>query len=135
MPSVNLSPETYEKLKALAARRGCTPDAAAEDALKTRLEGERDPAEWAVRLDAALQKSGSEMTEEETNLFIDYTVKEVRAEEYMRRLSKEDRLKEFDRALEELRSGIPGDVTEAEINADIDAALAEVRAERRARGY
>lgn len=136
MPSVNLSPETYEKLRERAAQEGRSPDAVAEEALTDRLGGVQapDPALWAVKLDEALRKTQDELTDEDAGVVAVAAVKEMRAEQRARKLPREERLAAFRSALEEVRAGIPADLDPAELQSEIDAAIAEVRADRRARG-
>ena len=95
MPSVNLSPETYEKLRERAAQEGRSPDAVAEEALTDRLGGvqEPDPALWAVKLDEALRKTQDELTDEDAGVVAVAAVKEMRAEQRARKLPREERLR------------------------------------------
>ena len=131
MPSVNLSPETYEKLKELAARKGRSPDEVAQDALQQHvLDAVTAWADQLAEVDATPTES---LTEEQTDFLVDYEVKAVRTEDRARRLSHQDRLTEWRKALAEVRRSIPTDISLEALTQEIDGAIEEVRAERRAR--
>ena len=131
MPQVNLTPETYEKLKLLAEIRGCSTDALVESALDEHVN--EAASAWAERLAEIETKPKEALTEDELTFEIDRVIDEVRAEAAARSLTPEERMKQWSAALAEIRSNIPGDLSDDELTAEIDAALEEVRAERRAR--
>jgi hypothetical protein len=84
MPSVNLSLETYEKLKQLADERGCTPEAAIELAVSRELRSERlSPGEWQREWDSLVASIRARIPEdnspEELEADIDVAVAEARA--------------------------------------------------------
>lgn len=85
MPSVNLTPETYEKLKKIAARRGCTPDEVAQSAVERHVADESLSDEAWRREFRALREEiqaaiPSEVSEEEIQADIDAAIREVRDE-------------------------------------------------------
>ena len=84
MPSVNLSQETYEKLKQLAAASDCSPEAAAEVAVSREFrERELADEDWQREWDALLaeirRSIPQELTAEELHTDIDRAVAEARA--------------------------------------------------------
>jgi hypothetical protein len=85
MPSVNLSPETYEKLKALAHGQGRSPDEAAESLLDIDLRARSLSAEeWRAEFRRVRQQIQAEippeLTDEEIQAEIDQAIAEVRAD-------------------------------------------------------
>ena len=85
MPSVNISDETYEKLRALATRKGCTMDAVAQIAVNHELLlSEMTEEEYQQRWDDLLRRMRSGVpagvTEDEIEADVAAAVAEVRAE-------------------------------------------------------
>jgi hypothetical protein len=84
MPSVNLSPETYEKLVQLAKRRGMSPDEVAEVAVvrdfrETPMSAEEWLAEWD-RATAEIRGSiPAHVAPEELQADLDRALEEARA--------------------------------------------------------
>jgi hypothetical protein len=84
MPSVQLSPETYARLKAFADNEGCSPDAAAERILDANVEvlATNDDAlrRFEALRESVLAKLPAGMTDDEVSAEIEAARQEVRAE-------------------------------------------------------
>lgn len=89
MPSVNLSPKTYEKLRSFAARNGETPDAAAEQLLDSQLVRPLSDDEWRAEFGRVREAIQSELpldlTDEELDAEIAAAVEKTRADLRARR--------------------------------------------------
>ena len=84
MPSVQVSPETFEELQKLAAARGSTPGEVIEKLLRFGPADRLSRKEWRERAEALLDRVQSrvppELSEAEIEAGIDEAVKEMRAE-------------------------------------------------------
>jgi hypothetical protein len=83
MPSVNLSPQTYEKLRSYAARSGKTPDSAAEQLLDSELLRSLSDEEWRVEFRRVREEVQAalpgDLSDEELDAEIAAAVQETRA--------------------------------------------------------
>lgn len=92
MPQVNITPETYEKLKEMAEKKGCTPDAMmqsliVERAMTPAMTDEQWKDEWAsIRRDVQASLPAG-ITDEEIEADIETARQEV-WEERMRARSR-----------------------------------------------
>lgn len=85
MPSVNLSQETYEKLKSLAAEKGCTPDELVQRSMADYIEGrDRTPEqrrrEWNKLIESFRLNAPREVSEEQVQADLAEAVRQARAE-------------------------------------------------------
>lgn len=84
MPSIQVSPETFERIQRMAAERGRTPGELVEELVSSGAKIARSDAEWTetwdrIRADVR-SRVPSGMTDEELDAEVDMAIREYRQE-------------------------------------------------------